>query len=321
MFMCSPSFSGPTRLNDTMRPFLIDTDPGIDDALALLLAFGSPECRVEAITTVAGNVEVPFCTRNARRVVAVAAPIRPPRIVEGAAGPLARPLRTATHYHGADGLGDALPSEAPSPAPAPGSAARTLVETARRVGRMLTVVAIGPLTNVAQALELDATALADIGRLVVMGGAVDVPGNVTPTAEFNMHVDPEAADRVVAAGLPLELVPLDVTQRVILARAALDAALERAPRRLADFVSRCTRFAFRVEAAADHPGLTLHDPLAVGVALAPSFVTFERVRLEIGADGETRRRPGPPNCRVALAVEADRFVPWFLERLCRASSS
>src|SRR5437660_761747 len=186
MFMCSPSFSGPTRLNDTMRPFLIDTDPGIDDALALLLAFGSPECRVEAITTVAGNVEVPFCTRNARRVVAVAAPIRPPRIVEGA---------------------------------------------------------------------------------------------------------------------------------------ALDAALERAPRRLADFVSSFTRFAFRVEAAADHPGLTLHDPLAVGVALAPSFVTFERVRLEIGADGETRRRPGPPNCRVALAVEADRFVPWFLERLCRASSS
>jgi len=86
-----------------MTPLLIDTDPGIDDALALLLAFGSPECRVEAITTVAGNVEVPLCTRNARRVVAVAAPSRPPWIVEGAAGPLARPLRTATHYHGADG--------------------------------------------------------------------------------------------------------------------------------------------------------------------------------------------------------------------------
>jgi inosine-uridine nucleoside N-ribohydrolase len=303
-----------------MRPLLIDTDPGIDDALALLLAFGSPECRVEAITTVAGNVEVPLCTRNARRVVAVAAPFPPPQIVEGAAGPLARPLRTATYYHGADGLGDALPPEASPPAPAPGVAARTLVETARRVGQMLTVVAIGPLTNVAQALELDATALADIGRLVVMGGAVDVPGNVTPTAEFNMHVDPEAADRVLAAGLPLELVPLDVTQRVILERPALDAALERAPHRLADFVSAFTRFAFRVEAA-DHPGLTLHDPLAVGVALAPSFVTFERVRLEIGADGETRRRPGPPNCRVALAVEAERFVPWFLERLCRASSS
>src|SRR5207302_9461626 len=112
MFMCSPSFSGPTRLNDTMRPFLIDTDPGIDDALALLLAFGSPECRVEAITTVAGNVEVTLCTRNARRVVADAAPIRPPRIAEGAAGPLARPRRTATHYPGADGPRDALPPAA-----------------------------------------------------------------------------------------------------------------------------------------------------------------------------------------------------------------
>src|SRR6266478_5670222 len=114
MFMGSPPFSGRPGFNDTMRPLLIDTDPGIDDALALLLAFGSPECRVEAITTFAGNVEVPLCTRNARRVVAVAAPIRPPRIVEGAAGPLARPLRTATRYNGADGLGDSL---APGAAP------------------------------------------------------------------------------------------------------------------------------------------------------------------------------------------------------------
>jgi len=304
-----------------MRPLLIDTDPGIDDALALLLALASPDCSVEAITTVAGNVEVPLCTRNAKRVVAVAAPLRSPCIVEGAATPLARPLRTAVHYHGADGLGGALPPEAPSPPPAPGSAARTLVQMARRMGQMLTVVAIGPLTNLALALELDAPALAGIGRLVVMGGAVEVPGNVTPTAEFNMYVDPEAADRVVAADLPLELIPLDVTQRVILRQPALEAALRSAPSGLADFVSTVTRFAFRVEAVSGTPGITLHDPLAVGVALDPSFVTFERVRLEIGAGGETRRCPGPPNCRVAVAVEAERFVPWFLERLCRASSS
>src|SRR2546427_8709452 len=102
-----------------MTPLLIDTDPGIDDALALLLAFGSPECTVEAITTVAGNVEVPLCTRNARRVVAAAAPDPPPRIVEGAATPLARPLQTASQYHGADGLGDALVLDAPAPASTP----------------------------------------------------------------------------------------------------------------------------------------------------------------------------------------------------------
>jgi inosine-uridine nucleoside N-ribohydrolase len=304
-----------------MRPLLIDTDPGIDDALALLLAFGSSECAVEAITTVAGNVEVSLCTRNARRVVALAAPRRPPPVVEGAAAPLARPLKTAVHYHGADGLGDALPLEAPAPAAPTGSAARTIVQMARRRGRMLTLVALGPLTNLAQAIELDPAALAGIGRLVVMGGAVDVPGNVTPTAEFNAHVDPEAVARVLAAGLPLELVPLDVTQRVILPRAALEAALGRAPRRLADFVLAFTRPAFRAESAAEKPGLALHDPLAVGVALDPSFVTFEPLRLGVGASGETRRQSGPPNCRVAVAVDAARFLPWFLERLCRASSS
>jgi inosine-uridine nucleoside N-ribohydrolase len=304
-----------------MRPLLIDTDPGIDDALALLLAFGSPECSVEAITTVAGNVEVALCTRNARRVVALAAPRRLPSVVEGAAAPLGRPLQTAAHYHGADGLGDALPLEAPAPAPPPGSAARAIVQMARRRGRMLTLVALGPLTNVAQAIELDRTALAGVGRLVVMGGAVDVPGNVTPTAEFNAHVDPEAAARVVAAGLPLELVPLDVTRRVILRRSVLEAGLGRAPRRLAEFVSAVTRPAFRVESAAGEPGIALHDPLAVGVALDSSFVTFEPLRLGIGTGGETRRQAGPPNCRVAVAVDAARFLPWFLERLCRASSS
>lgn len=306
-----------------MTPLLIDTDPGIDDALALLLAFGSPECSVEAITTVAGNVEVPLCTRNVRRIVAVARPARSPIIVEGAAKPVARPLVTAAHYHGADGLGDAFEDE-PSPA-APlqtggPTAAHTIVEMARRLGKVLTVVAIGPLTNIALALERNAAAMARIRRLVVMGGAVDVPGNVTPTAEFNMHVDPEAAARVVAAGLPLDLVPLDVTRRVILRRAELDTALTQAPRALGEFVFAFTRFAFRVDEGAGERGIMLHDPLAVAVALDPSFVTFERVRLGIGADGETRREAGTPSCRVAVAVDADRFLRYFLERLCRASS-
>lgn len=302
---------------------MIDTDPGIDDALALLLAFGSPSFTVEAITTVAGNVEVPLCTTNARRIVAAARPAGGPIIVEGAPTPLARPLVTAGHYHGADGLGEAFPPETGAPVPDPPSEPRgphTIVEMARRLGKMLTVVAIGPLTNIALALERDPAAMAGIGRLVVMGGAVDVPGNVTPTAEFNMHVDPEAAERVFAAGLPLDLVPLDVTRRVVLTRAELDAALARAPRRLADFVSAFTRFAFRVDEGAGERGITLHDPLALGIALDASLVTVEPMRVSVGSGGETRRTQGRPNCRVAVAVDRDRFVPEFLERLCRASS-
>ena len=307
--------------NHNMPPLLIDTDPGIDDALALLLAFGAPGSTVEAITTVAGNVEVWRSTLNARRIVAAAGSAPPPVIAEGAPRPLLRPLVTAAHYHGEDGLGDVFPKEVepPSTGGEP-PAVPAIVEMARRVPGTLTIVAIGPLTNIALAVERDRAAIASIARLVVMGGAVDVPGNVTPTAEFNMHVDPEAAARVLAAGLPVELVPLDVTRRVVLRRAALEAALGRAPRALAEFVAAFTRFAFRVDEGAGERGITLHDPLAVGVALDPSFVTLEPMRLRVDAGGATRRESGPPNCRVARDVDSDRFLSFFLEHVCRASS-
>jgi purine nucleosidase len=313
-------------------PLLIDTDPGIDDALALLLAFGSPECVVEAITTVAGNVEVERGTLNARRLVRIARPVPPPIIARGAARPLMRPLVTAGHYHGRDGLGEVLPDEPPTsgdpptgdqqtgdpPAGDPELAPGIVVETSRRLGRMLTIVALGPLTNIALALARDPQALDGIGRLVVMGGAVEVRGNVTPTAEFNIHVDPEAAARVLEAGLPVELVPLDVTRRVLLTRTALADGLRRAPAALADFVSTVSAFAFRADGGAG--GIQLHDPLAVGVALDPSFVTLVPLRIAVGTGGETRREPGAPNCRVALDVDAGRFLDFFLDRLCRASS-
>ena len=184
---------------------LIDTDPGIDDALALLYAWSSADLRLAALTTVAGNVPIGDATRNLLRLVALRG-IEPPPIAEGAAEPLVRRLVTATGYHGDDGLGD-LP-DWPSP---PGTllgrtAAELIVETARRAAEPLTLIALGPLTNVALALERDARALGRLARVVVMGGAVDVRGNVTPDAEFNIHVDPEAAARVLAAGLPVDLV-------------------------------------------------------------------------------------------------------------------
>jgi purine nucleosidase len=149
-----------------------------------------------------------------------------------------------------------------------------------------------------------------------MGGAVDVPGNTTPTTEFNAHVDPEAAARVFAAGLPLELVPLDATRQATLTRAELERALVGRPGPVAERVAAITRRAF----VTDPRGLSLHDPLAVGVAIDPTFVEWEAVRIAIGEDGETRRVPGPPNCRVARRVDRARFVATFLERLCPASS-
>lgn len=302
-----------------MTRLVIDTDPGIDDALALLLAFGTPGCSVEAVTTVAGNVQLPLATANAHRVIAVAGPAAPPRVVPGAARPVARDLVTAAHYHGADGLGGT--ARVVPTAPLACEAPETIIQMARALRGMLTLVAIGPVTNVALALERDREALAGIGRLVVMGGAVDVPGNVTPAAEFNLHVDPEAAERVLAAGLPVDIVPLDVTRRVVLRPRALAEALAGAPPPIAALVSGITRHALLREEAQGRPGIELHDPLAVGVALDPSFVRLEPLRLRVGSGGETRRIAGPPNCRVALDVDAGRFIPWFLERLCRRASS
>jgi inosine-uridine nucleoside N-ribohydrolase len=297
-------------------PVVIDTDPGIDDALALLFAWNSPEIQVEVITTVAGNVTIEAASRNLLRLLALRRPVPRPVVAAGAPGPLARALTTATRYHGEDGLGD-LP-DWPEVERLPGSpgAVEVILDSARRHERDLTIIALGPLTNLALALKEDAGALERVGRVVAMGGAIDVPGNVTPTAEFNMFVDPEAAHRVLAAGLPLEVVPLDATRQAFLPRAGMRATLGRATGPLASRIQGFSERGFRISHSDGEQGMALHDPLAVGLALDPSLGKWEAVRLAIGPDGETMRTSGPPNCRVARSVESDRFIRLFLDRLC-----
>jgi inosine-uridine nucleoside N-ribohydrolase len=297
---------------------LIDTDPGIDDALALLYAWGSAELRLAAMTTVAGNVPVAEATRNLLRLVALRG-IQPPPIAQGAAAPLARRLVTARGYHGEDGLGDVPDWPAPPGTVVRATAAELIVEMARRAAERLTLIALGPLTNIALALERDERALRGLARLVVMGGAVDVPGNVTPDAEFNIHVDPDAAARVLAAGLAVDLVPLDATRQAVVSRAELEQALQRRPGPLATRVAAFTQRGFTVDPARGTAGMVLHDPLAVAAALDPGLVGWEATRLEIGPDGATRRAAGPPNCRVARTVDVASFLAAFLDRLCPAS--
>ncbi len=297
-----------------MPPVLIDTDPGVDDALALLQAWGTPSLEVEVITTVAGNVPVAVGTLNVFRLLALRDPRPAPVVGQGAVAPLARALRTATRHHGEDGLGDLDDWPAAHPTLAAGGAVALMLEAAQRHRHRLTLIALGPLTNVALAVEADAAAMRAVGRVVAMGGAVDVPGNVTPDAEFNVHVDPDAARRVLDAGLPLDLVPLDATRQAVLERHALEAALAATPAPFAERVVRFTARSFGTR------GMTLHDPLAVGVAVDPSLTTWEPVRLEVGPDGETRRLTGAPNVRIARRVDAPRFMQSFLAALCRASS-
>jgi inosine-uridine nucleoside N-ribohydrolase len=310
-------------------PVLIDTDPGIDDALALCLAFRSPEWRVEAVTTVAGNVPVELATANVRRLAGVAGVA--PVIAAGARGPLAGPLVTATHVHGDDGLGGlarALP-EAPVPVH-PGDAADLLIACARRWAGELVVVALGPLTNLALALERDGEAVAGVHAVVAMGGSVGVGGNVTAAAEFNVFVDPEAADCVVKAGLPLTLVPLDVTGQVVWPAARIDRLARGSGCGIAGFAAAVAGRGLALARASGQPGVVLHDPLAVAVALDPSLVEAPVLPVAVETSGSlTRgatvvdRRSGPPSgpaCRVALRVDAGRALRLFEERVCGASA-
>ena len=301
-----------------MRHVLIDTDPGIDDALALLLAWSSPEWSVDVLTTVAGNVPVDVGTLNVFRLLDLRRPSPIPIVVMGAAKPLARELETAAQYHGEDGMGELSDWPTLESRPAPGEAAQAIVETARRLRGELTLVALGPLTNLALATDIDAAALRSVGRVVAMGGAVDVRGNVTGDAEFNAHCDPDAFARVLDAGVRIDLVPLDATRQTILERPALEAACARNPGGIADRVRRFTEHAFRIDLAQGKRGMVLHDPLAVGLAIDPSLAQWESTRLAIGPDGQTRRVSGDANTRFARLVDAPRFLPMFLERLCLA---
>jgi inosine-uridine nucleoside N-ribohydrolase len=321
---------------------LIDTDPGIDDALAILLALRSPDACVEGVTTVAGNVAVDCATANARRILAVAGPDPLPPLAAGAAAPLKRELVTAHQVHGQDGLGnlerfvepDGRPRyPEPSTALEMRSGPEVILDAADRWGAELTIVALGPLTNLALALQRDARRLGRIGRIVVMGGAIAVPGNITPAAEFNFYVDPEAAAAVLDAGLPVELVPLDVTRRVVLAQGALTERLLRCSDRVARFILDFTLHGFAFGEEREGGGIVLHDPLAMAVALDPSLVTFEALHVEVECEGKlTRglsladRRAIPSHrkrasiCRVAMGVDAERVLGMVLERLCPVSA-
>ena len=298
---------------------LIDTDPGIDDALALLFAWGSPELHLAGITTVAGNVGVAEATVNLFRLLALRRPTPAPPVAQGAGRPLSKPLLTAEGYHGADGLGEVPDWPAVQPVLSRLDAADFMQDAVRCAPEPVTLVALGPLTNVALALRRAPRGLDALARLVVMGGAVDVPGNVTPTAEFNLHVDPEAAAAVLDAGVRLDLVPLDATHQAILPRADLDAALRRRPGAVAERVRAFTDFALKADTKRGGLGMPLHDPLAVAVALDPTLVVWEPVRLAVEPDGQTRRVTGEANCRFARRVDVPRFLSVFLERLCPAS--
>jgi inosine-uridine nucleoside N-ribohydrolase len=189
------------------------------------------------------------------------------------------------------------------------------VALARAHAERLTLIALGPLTNLALALRLDADALRRIGRVVMMAGAVDVPGNSTADTEFNAYADPDAAREVFEAGLRVDLVPLDATRQTTINRDQLHAALTRRPGPVADYIAAFTEQTFRLWGY-----MHLHDPLAVGLAVDASLAQWQPARIAVGEDGQTRRAAGAPNCRVAQVIDVERFLALFFDRLCPAPS-
>lgn len=194
------------------RKIIIDTDPGIDDAIAILFALQSPHFRPLGITTVAGNIGIRTTTRNAGRILALARRDDIP-VVAGATGPLVRPGFDTADIHGADGLGGVAFPEPNAPA---SDGAVSWIEEQLEAAEAGTVdiLALGPLTNMALLVRDRPAAARRIGRIIAMGGAVHEPGNIGARSEFNIFADPEAAETVFRAGLPLTLIPLDVTRRV-----------------------------------------------------------------------------------------------------------
>ncbi|HEV8680551.1 MAG TPA: nucleoside hydrolase, partial [Stellaceae bacterium] len=255
------------------RPIIIDTDPGIDDAVAILLALASPELDVRGLVAVAGNLPLAATARNARRIVELAGR-SDIAVYAGCPRPLGRNRVDAETAHGAGGLGDLI-----LPAPAlpvrPEHGVAWLVDTLRRAEpHSITLCALGPLTNIAAALVMAPEIAAAVAELVIMGGGSH--GNVTPAAEFNIHADPHAAALVFDAGLPITMVPLDVTEQV-------RSTVERiAPIRT--LATRCGEAAAGLlgpRRALGRPPMAMHDPCVIAYLLAPDLFGWREAHVAI----------------------------------------
>ncbi|QGG96208.1 nucleoside hydrolase [Actinomarinicola tropica] len=309
----------------TPRPVIIDTDPGIDDAMAIAVALASPELDVLALTTVHGNHEVDVTTANALRILDLLERADVP-VVAGAGGPIGRPSTPpATFVHGDDALGDVGYPPSTRSAVRDVDAATFIVDTVRARPGEVTLVPIGPLTNLALALEIEPRLAQLVDRVVVMGGAARVPGNITPTAEANIWSDPEAAEVVFGAGWPITMIGLDVTHQVTATTAWIDA-LTGAGTPAARIVVETAPVYLRFHRDTDGlEGIHCHDAAAVAWMLRPDLFTTEALPVVVstgdGTDGATVVDGAPrgrPLVDVAVGVDADAVLALLDERLRRA---
>ena len=306
---------------------IIDTDPGVDDALALMLAFNSPELKVEAVTTVAGNVNQEKAHKNALKILEFLG-VRHVPVARGAAKPLLRESSDAEEIHGKMGLGDAVLPE-PRLRSDERSAVELILEKAEDLRGVLTLVALGPLTNIASAILVEPGMVDEVAGLVIMGGAFNVTpyghGNVTAVAEFNIWCDPEAARIVFKSGIPVTAVGLDITTHPDnrLSKSRFEEIEKLGTSRASLVADLCRSIVHRFG------GLSLHDPLAIAAALDPSLVRTERFFVDVETVGELTRgqtvaerrdprhvwRRSEPNVDICVSVDGERSLRLFMDRV------
>tara|TARA_R100000935_G_scaffold48744_1_gene73479 strand:+ start:4053 stop:4994 length:942 start_codon:yes stop_codon:yes gene_type:complete len=311
----------------TPRKIIIDTDPGQDDAVAILVALASPEeIDILGITCVAGNVPLDLTSRNARIVCELAGK-RDVKIFAGCDRPLGRDLVTAEHVHGKTGLdGPDLPE--PTMSLAEGHAVDFIIDTLREnAPGTVTLCPLGPLTNIATALQ-KAPDIADrIAKIVLMGGGYFEGGNITPTAEFNIYVDPQAADIVFKSGAPIVVMPLDVTHKALVTKARNDAfraigtPAGVAVAEMTDFFERFDKEKYGSD------GAPLHDPCVTAYLINPDLFSGRHINVEIETQSELTMgmtvadwwgvTDRAPNATFMSDLDADGFFALLTERLAR----
>lgn len=309
------------------RKIIIDTDPGQDDAVAILLALASPiEIEVLGVTAVAGNVPLALTARNARIICELAGKPQT-KVFAGCDKPLVRPLVTAEYVHGKTGL-DGPQLADPTMPLQDQHAVDFLIETLRREpAHTVTLCALGPLTNLATAMQRAPDVIPRIQQIILMGGAYFEVGNVTPAAEFNIYVDPQAADIVFKSGVPLVVMPLDVTHKVLTNRKRVEAfrALGSEPGRMvAEWTDFFERFDMQKYGS---DGAPLHDPCVIAYLIRPDLFQGRHINVEIETGSEltmgmtvadwwgvTQR---PANALFVGSVDSDALFDLLTERIAR----
>ena len=310
----------------TPRPIIIDTDPGQDDALAILLALASPELAVLGITAVAGNVPLRLSESNARRICELAGR-RDIKVFAGCARPMVRALITAEEVHGETGL-DGHDFPEPTMPLQPGHGVDWMVETLMAAGDgEITLCALGPLTNLAMAMVMEPRILPKIREIVMMGGVFLEGGSITPAAEFNIYVDPHAAHVVFTSGCKLTQIPLDVTHQALTTPARLarfGAMATPAGRACHDMLSFYRRHDM---SKYGRDGGPLHDPCVIAYLLAPEIFDGKHVPVEIEISSEKTMgmtiadwwgvTDAAPNCTVMTTIDDGAFYNLLIERIAR----